>query len=232
MIELGKADSAGLTLSEIADAIGDAKSAVHRALSGLVHYGFVEQTSRRGRYKLGPAIYALSAKPNSIRDIVRVVKPALIEITRHSGGSSYLLARAGADSLCLDMEEGPLPTQSMVKGIGGRIPMGVGAASICMLAGMDATARDALIAANESRLSPYTTIGQIREAVHFHEQNGYVYFGNYGFYNSMHVAVAVPKTIAPSAAISVISPITPGLDLAEMAAERAAFMHHLIAQLT
>ena len=228
LIELGRADSAGLTLAEIAEAVGDAKSAVHRALSGLVHYGFVEQTSRRGRYRLGPAIYALSAKPNSIRDVVRVIKPALIEITRQSGGSTYLLARAGTDSLCLDMEEGVLPAQSMVKTIGGRIPMGVGAGSICMLAEMDPRAREALIIANEPRLGPYTTPAQIEEAVAFHGQHGYVHFRNYGFYNTMHLAVAVPKRIATSAAVSVILPITPDLD----PDAQAAFMRDVIARLT
>ena len=228
LIELGKADSAGLTLAEIAEAVGDAKSAVHRALSGLVHYGFVEQTARRGRYRLGPAIYALSAKPNSIRDVVRLLKPALIEITRQSGGSTYLLARAGTDSLCLDLEDGPLPVQSMVKTIGGRIPMGVGAASICMLAEMETKAREALIAANEPRLSPYTSPAQIEAAVRFYGQNGYVHFANYGFYNTMHIAVAVPKRIAPSAAVSLVMPIKPDLD----PARQAGFMREIIARLS
>lgn len=218
MIELGKSGSSGMTLAEIAEAVGDAKSAVHRALSGLVHYGFVEQTSRRGRYKLGPAIFALSARPNSVRDTVRLMKPALIEITRKTGGATYLLARAGTDSLCLDMEEGPTPTQSLVNGIGGRIPMGVGAGSVCMLAEMDARTRDALITANEHRLSPYTSRPQIEEAVRFYQHHGYVHFVNYGFVNMLHLAVSVPKKIAPSAAVSLILASTPTLDPSAQAA--------------
>ncbi len=227
MIELGKSGSSGMTLAEIAEAVGDAKSAVHRALSGLVHYGFVEQTSRRGRYKLGPAIFALSARPNSVRDMVRLMKPALIEITQKTGGATYLLARAGTDSLCLDMEEGPTPTQSLVNGIGGRIPMGVGAGSVCMLAEMDAKARDALIAANEHRLSPYTSRPQIEEAVRFHHHHGYVHFVNYGFVNMLHLAVSVPKKISPSAAVSVILASTPTLDPSAQAAVMRAIIDRL-----
>lgn len=218
LIELGKSGPSGMTLAEISDAIGAAKSAVHRSLSGLVQYGFVEQTSRRGRYKLGPAIFGLSAKPHSTQDLVRAIKPTLIEISRKSGGASFLLVRAGADSLCLDLEEGDHPFQPLVGGIGGRIPMGVGAASICMLAEMDVNAREALIVANEHRFSSYTSRAQIEEAIRFYHLHGYIYFINYSFVNYLHLAVSVPKKIAPSAAVSLILTNDPTVEPSALAA--------------
>ncbi len=62
LLSLGNAGRAGMSLAEIAEDIGDAKSAVHRALTGLSHYGFVEQSGRRGNYRLGNAIYALAQR--------------------------------------------------------------------------------------------------------------------------------------------------------------------------
>lgn len=216
LLAIGNASANGLKLAEISETVGYAKSAVHRALTGLLEYGFVEQTAPRGRYRLGPTIYGLSAKSHSAREIVTRVRPILIEISQKTEGSSYLLVRAGADSLCIDYEEGRQPINPLIGGIGGRIPLGVGAASICMLSGMEVLSRKALLDANRNRLGNYRTMSQVHEAIEFAMENGYSYFENYGYLNMVNIAVPLPNKFSPSAAISVIVAMGPGYDRARI----------------
>lgn len=148
LLALGNAGVGGMSLAEIAERIGDAKSAVHRALTGLSHYGFVEQSGRRGNYRLGSAIYALAQRMPGIGDLVDLFRPALISITAQTGISSFLMARSGFESVCLDFQLGASPVQPLLSGVGGRLPLGVGHAGVCMLARMDRESRERIMEIN------------------------------------------------------------------------------------
>ncbi|MCX8997253.1 helix-turn-helix domain-containing protein [Rhizobiaceae bacterium BDR2-2] len=148
LLALGNAGMGGMSLADIAEAIGDAKSAVHRALTGLAHYGFVEQSGRRGNYRLGSAIYALAQRMPGIGDLIDLFRPALISITAGTGISSFLMARSGFESVCLDFQLGASPVQPLLSGVGGRLPLGVGHAGVCMMARMDKESRERIIEIN------------------------------------------------------------------------------------
>lgn len=149
LLALGNAGVNGMSLADLAETTGDAKSAVHRALTGLAQYGFVEQNGRRGNYRLGTAIYALAQRMPGIGDIVELFRPGLITITAGTGISSYLMARSGFESVCLDFQLGASPVQPLLSGIGGRLPLGVGHAGVCMLARMDVESRNRIIEINK-----------------------------------------------------------------------------------
>lgn len=148
LLALGNAGVGGMSLTDIAEGIGDAKSAVHRALTGLSHYGFVEQSGRRGNYRLGNAIYALAQRVPGIGELVDLFRPALISITAGTGISSFLMARSGFESVCLDFQLGTSPVQPLLSGVGGRLPLGVGHAGICMMARMDPESRERIMEIN------------------------------------------------------------------------------------
>ena len=59
---LGEAGAKGLSLTGLAETLGDTRAPVHRALAALVEHGFVLQSGRRGNYHIGPAIHAIAMK--------------------------------------------------------------------------------------------------------------------------------------------------------------------------
>lgn len=208
LLRLGEAVQQELTLTELAALLGDTKPATHRALVGLSKRGFVQQAGRRGRYRLGPAIYALAMTPFSTRSVVERVRPALIEISSTTGGGTYLLARGGLDAVCLDVEEGKYIIPSTVGGIGGRQPLGMGAASICILGMMDKRTRGIILSTNESRIADTISLERVHASVEFFEQNGYaINTPNVQQGAAINIAVAVPpEKIRTLAAVAVILP--------------------------
>lgn len=175
LMALGDANPPGLTLSDLAARLDDAKSAVHRALVALSQFGLVEQTGRRGAYRLGPGIYALANKSHSINDMVNFFRPSLIAISAETGLSSYLMVRSGLDSVCLDFALGTSPIQALFEGIGGRLPLGVGLGGVCVLAQMDAGARDKILEVNADRYRQWhVTAETIIAEIAMLKRDGYV----------------------------------------------------------
>ena len=175
LIALGNAGPGGLSLTELATTTEDAKSAVHRALTGLARYGFVEQSGRRGNYRLGSTIFALSRRMPGFADLVELLRPALISISARTGSSSFLMARSGLDAVCLDMQMGPALVQPLLSGIGGRLPLGVSHAGICMLARLDRQSRETIIEINRPQYDKWNIeMPTIRAEIEMFLQTGYV----------------------------------------------------------
>ncbi len=176
LMALGDANPPGLTLSDLATQLDDAKSAVHRALVALSQFGLVEQSGRRGAYRLGPGIYALANKSHSINDMVNFYRPALISISAETGLSSYLMVRSGLDSVCLDFALGTRPMQALFEGVGGRLPLGVGLGGVCVLAQMEDAARDRIIEINTERYGQWGVDADIvMQEITMLKADGYVF---------------------------------------------------------
>jgi DNA-binding IclR family transcriptional regulator len=175
LLALGNAGVGGMSLAEIADGIGDAKSAVHRALTGLSHYGFVEQSGRRGNYRLGSAIYALAQRVPGIGDLVDLFRPALISITAGTNISSFLMARSGFESVCLDFQLSAAPVQPLLSGVGGRLPLGIGHAGVCMMARLDRESRERILEINAPHYEQWQIeTDTIRAEIEMFLEKGYV----------------------------------------------------------
>lgn len=65
ILELVASNRHGMTLTEIANDVGAAKSTIQGFVNGLVHAGYLEEQGRR--YHLGPAPYVLSARSSRVR---------------------------------------------------------------------------------------------------------------------------------------------------------------------
>ncbi|WP_112663566.1 IclR family transcriptional regulator [Microvirga flavescens] len=215
LIALGSAGGAGMSLASLATVIGDTKSAVHRALVSLAEFGLVSQTGRRGNYRLGPAIYALANRTPSINDMVTSFRPVLISISAETGLSSYLMVEAGQDSICLDFQPGVVMAPALVDGVGGRVPLGIGLAGVCILGMMDEASRKRIMEINEPQyeswgVDPAVILGEIEA---FHEK-GYA-VGYRTARNLPSLTIALPaKTedfVNCKAAVSVLAPMN-GLD--------------------
>lgn len=211
LVILGSAGPAGMSLSALANAIGDTKPAIHRALVALSEFGMATQAGRRGNYRLGPAIYALAHRTPSIQDMVTAFRPVLISISAETGLSSFLMVRSGLDSVCLDFQSGAMAAPALFDGVGGRLPLGVGLSGVCVLGMMEKNSRDKIIQANAKKLGEWNvTAEQIRAEIEAFEQAGYVR----GIRSAMGIEIMTLSIPAETvdlfsydAAISVIAPV-------------------------
>lgn len=152
---LGEAGTEGLSLTALAEALGDSRTSVHRALAALAEHGFVMQTGRRGTYHVGPAVHAIAMKAVSVSDYTRALRPLLVDIAAETGLPTFLMARAGFDSVCLDWQSGFSTVPAMFDGIGGRLPLGVGVGGLVVLGEMDAEGREQVIRLNAPRFGEW-----------------------------------------------------------------------------
>jgi DNA-binding IclR family transcriptional regulator len=154
LLELGRAGVAGITLKDLAAAVGDPKPAMLRCLQALLEYGFAEQVAR-GRYRLGPSIYSLAKAENAVHVEVAKWRSALALLAEKLGQTMYLARRAGLDVVVIDMEIGSSPVQALSSGIGGRLPMGIGSGSLAIVSTLDPQVRSQIIATNADRYSQW-----------------------------------------------------------------------------
>ncbi|MGK6311462.1 IclR family transcriptional regulator [Neorhizobium sp. DT-125] len=208
LLAIGRAGPEGSSLADLAEALDDTKSAVHRALQGLAKHGFVEQSSRRGRYRLGPSIYALSRRSFTVSDLVETVRPALVRVGSATRMSTYLMAHSGLDCVCLDFQEGIYPIRALLNGVGGRIPLGVSVAGVCILSTFDMATRRALIDENAAHivaagLEPSAVLAETEAAA----ENGFAVRAGVDDSDVMSLAVVLPRDqVHAAAAIAVVPP--------------------------
>ncbi len=147
LLAVGRGGSDGLSLADLARALGEAKPGMHRTLTALARYGFVEKRGH-GRYRLGPAIFALAQLDGSMHDRLTRWRPLLVETASRHGCTVYLLERAGFDMVVLDMHVGSAPLQALTSGIGDRLPLGLGPAAAAILTTLDVPTRELILASN------------------------------------------------------------------------------------
>jgi DNA-binding IclR family transcriptional regulator len=127
----------GARLTYLTKAAGLSHPTIHRILKCLVDERFVVQDSVTRKYRLGPLNFELGlATPREAR-LERAFQAVLQELAHQSGDTAYLMARSGADIVCLDRAEGHFPIRSHTFDVGGRRPLGFGAAGLALLSELD-----------------------------------------------------------------------------------------------
>lgn len=147
MLAIAPHGAAGIALGELAAEMAEAAPALHRTLTALAKFGFVESHGR-GRYRLGPAIFALAQLDGSMTDRLTQWRPLLIETVARYGCSAYLVERAGMDTVVLDMHVGTAPLQALTSGIGARLPLGLGPGATAILITLDGPTRELILEQN------------------------------------------------------------------------------------
>src|SRR5690606_13828338 len=84
--------------------------------------------------------------------------PAMRRIAAATGNSTFLIRRAGCDSLCLHREFGDYPIQVVSVIVGGRQPLGVGAAGLALLSALPNDGVDEVLRHNAALLHAYGNI--------------------------------------------------------------------------
>ena len=172
---LGEASEGGAQLSRLAAGLGLSASTAHRLLAALEHHGWVERVEGGRRYRLGTALIGLAGQAAEGTGLRRLCRPALTRLTGETGETTFLIVRSGLNAVVVDRQEGAYVIESLTHGVGGLIPLGVGAGSAAILASQPAAEIEEVLAANGARYPQFGTSGaQVRRRVQQIQQDGYL----------------------------------------------------------
>jgi DNA-binding IclR family transcriptional regulator len=166
--------SRDLGLTEIARQTELSKATVHRLLTTLVRYDYVERGLRDGSYRLGLRLFELGAATQRRSDLRRRALPVMRGLAKETGESIYLGIRRENSVLCLDRIDGK-HVEELPWCVGGALPLNVGASARVLLAGMGDEELEAFLREPLAELTRFTTVdaGAMRESVHQARLFGY-----------------------------------------------------------
>ena len=145
---LGDAGQAGLRPIEVSKQLGLTTTTAHRIMTALERHGLVEREQATHRYRLGLSLFAMGAKAADGTGLRSLCRPALMRLAAETGDTVFLMARSGFNVVCVDRQEGTYVLDSLTGHIGGQIPLGVGSASLAVLAFLPEQEARAIVAAN------------------------------------------------------------------------------------
>jgi DNA-binding IclR family transcriptional regulator len=128
------ADERELGASRLADRIGEPRSTVYRLLSSLQALELVEPGSRRGTYRLGLRLLRLGSAVLERFDERQAALPVMERLHEATEETVFLCIRRDFEAVCIERLDGRW-VQSMAVGLGGSLPLHVGAGPRALLAG-------------------------------------------------------------------------------------------------
>ncbi|UTA79636.1 IclR family transcriptional regulator [Halomonas sp. XH26] len=142
----------GASVDDYLNELSFSRPTLYRLLKGLKQQGFLRSSPIRGRYLLGYELLVLGAQAGNGAGLRDLARPRLLALAQRWGDSFYLFARDGIYAVCLEVQNGAYPVGSFVRATGGRLPLGVGQASIALLAYLGADERGEILDHNATRL--------------------------------------------------------------------------------
>lgn len=162
----------GVRLSKVAVGTELHVTTASRILSVLVEEGFVTHDSHTKLYNLGFEFHSL-AKSTEFSFILNTYRTTLENIAQETNNTTYLIVRSGYDTLCIDRVEGAYSIRIHFD-IGRRLPIGVGASGVALLAFRPDSEVGTILSNNELRYARYNmTIEIIGHLVGLARELGY-----------------------------------------------------------
>lgn len=163
-------DTRELTVSELAERLGEPRTSLYRILSTLHEQGFVQPGQRPNTYSLGTDLFRYA---HIVIDSYRVSDAGREPMQRlfdQTGETAYLVIRHGSTGICLARIDGRR-VQTAIMHVGGALPLHHGAAPMTLLAFAPEDARRAYLediaaAGSEDVAELDERLTEIREAGH------------------------------------------------------------------
>lgn len=195
----------GLRLADLVARTGVERPTAHRMMRALVEMQFVAQPPGSKRYVLGEYCRELAAAFVDRQDVRAICGPVLKAISEETGDSAFLIVRAGLDSLCVARSAGSYPIQVLAVRVGNRMPLGIGAGGLAILATLERGEQASIIQANARRVEGYGTMtgSTLKAIVAATQRRGYAVIGHYSVPGVIGVGVALRN--AQSIAIGAIT---------------------------
>ena len=166
----------GISLQALVQASGLDRTTTWRMLGSLQHAGLVERDPHTSLYTLGAQATAWGAASLGQAALIRQCQPVMKTLARLSGDNGFLVLRLGDYSHCLHLEQGAHAVPSFRQTVGETRLLGLGVASIAMLA---AQSDDAVHAHHARHQASYALEGvtqaQLLRWVHSTRQRGHAY---------------------------------------------------------
>lgn len=197
--------TSGLRLTDVANATGLGTATVHRLLAGLLRHGFVDQHG--GRYFVGLHLLGWAAAASGRYGLAPFADASLDRLRVETGDTIYFSLISGHDAVCVDCREGAYPIRTLTLAVGDRRPLGVGAASLALLAFQTEAARAAILAEDGARRAAFGIAEDaLAEAVARARAQGYAVFD--AWQTPGMVGVGVPVRRQGGAAVAALSAVS------------------------
>lgn len=159
----------------MARATGLSTSTSFRILRSLTEERLLRYSDIDRCYYVGPLAFELGLAALTEAQVQTSWRDAVDHIARETRLTTYLMARSDNDAVCLLCVQGSTVLRAMPVEVGQRLPLGVGAGSLAILATLDDEEIQRVISAQASRLSLFgrSKAGQILERVELTRQRGF-----------------------------------------------------------
>lgn len=196
------------TLAQVARATGLNRTTAYRLMRCLCEQRMLQFDDDRARYEMGPLVSELDVSGHGLRNIAARLRRTLQSIAQQTRLTTYLVARSGTEVVCLDLIEADAAVRAVPLSLGSRLPLGVGAGSLALLASLPDDAIDRIVASNESLLSVFgggtLDAEEIRRRVDASRAQGYAFSQQSVATGICGIGLRVPSSdAAPELAISV-----------------------------
>ncbi len=153
-----------LSLTELADRLGESQTVVFRMLRTLEEAGYVHRDAATKRYRLGLRVWELGCRAVNRMGLVEVARPVLRRLAGETGETSYLGLVRGIETIYVDVVEGGEPLRVYAEP-GMRVPLFLTASGKAILAHRGPDLFEAVVAAGMPRQTPHTvsTASRLRE---------------------------------------------------------------------
>ena len=123
-------------VSEVARALGLARSNAHRTLQTLLACGWVQQDGAGGGYRASLRLFELGSQVEASLELRPLMRPHLAALAAACGETIHLAVLDGAEIVYIDKFDSPLPVAAYSR-IGGRAPAACVASGKALLAALD-----------------------------------------------------------------------------------------------
>lgn len=205
MSALAAERAAGLRLTDVANSTGLGTATVHRLLAGLVRHGFVDQHG--GRYFVGLHLLGWAAAASGRYGLAPFADASLDRLCSETGDTVYFSLISGRDAVCVDRREGAYPIRTLALAVGDRRPLGVGAASLALLAFQsEATRAEILTEDGARRVALGIADDILADAVTRTRARGYAVFDAWA--TPGMIGIGVPVRQGGGAAVAALSTVS------------------------
>lgn len=132
------------TAADVAAALGEPRSSVHRQLASMHKLQLLDEGRVRGTYRLGMKLFQLGQSVVERLDLRREALPIMERIHDETGETVFLCVQRGREAVCIERLDGRRVTVLALR-LGGSLPLHLGAAPRAILAWQPPSAWDAYI---------------------------------------------------------------------------------------
>jgi DNA-binding IclR family transcriptional regulator len=170
----------GATLGAVTRELGLSRSTTYRMLTRLAEDRLLSYDAENSRYWIGQLAWELGLAAAGPNALVAAWRPRLERIGRATGLTAYLVARSDTEVFCLGQVEGSSVVRAVAVVKGQRLPLGVGAGSLALLAALPDAEVESILAANARKLASYGGLSAelLRERIARTRKTGFAYSKN------------------------------------------------------